>query len=179
MESLPSPVVYEVGYSDHSFEEISDTLPKEKAKYILNYPTVYLINDTTKQGKFSIYIGESTDIKRRTDEHLHGDIQKNNNWKNFASSETSKMFVIGHSHFNKSLTLDIENKLMQYMTSVDAVRYIFNRRLNQQNEYYTSDELDDIFSKIWQKLHRKNKTLFPAESIIRDSALLRLRHLIN
>ncbi|AYW48400.1 ATP-dependent exonuclease [Tetragenococcus osmophilus] len=173
MESLPSPVVYEVGYSDHSFEEISDTLPKEKAKYILNYPTVYLINDTTKQGKFSIYIGESTDIKRRTDEHLHGDIQKNNNWKNFASSETSKMFVIGHSHFNKSLTLDIENKLMQYMTSVDAVRYIFNRRLNQQNEYYTSDELDDIFSKIWQKLHRKNKTLFPAESIIRDSALFK------
>lgn len=173
MESLPSPVVYEVGYSDHSFEDISNAVPEDKAKYILNYPTVYLINDTTKQGNFSVYIGESTDIKRRTEEHLHGDIQKSNNWKNFASSETSKMFVIGHSHFNKSLTLDIENKLMQYMTSVDSVSYIFNRRLNQQNEYYTSDELEDIFSKVWQKLHRKNKKLFPAESLIRDSALFK------
>ena len=58
-------------------------------------------------------------------------------WKSFYSSNTSSMYVIGHPFFNKSLTLDIENKFMQYLSSVDAVTSIFNSRTNQQNEYYT------------------------------------------
>ncbi|MDN6640384.1 MAG: DUF2075 domain-containing protein [Tetragenococcus sp.] len=173
MKALSSPVVYEFDYTEQFFNEIASTIPDNKIKYILNYPTVYLINDKTKQENFYVYVGESTDIRRRTVEHLHGDVQKNNSWKKFANSDTSKMLVIGHDHFNKSLTLDIENKLMQYMTSVESVNYIFNQRANQQNEYFTSDEVDDIFSKIWQKLHQKNKKLFPAESIIRDSAIFK------
>lgn len=173
MKTLSSPVVYEFDYSKHAFDEITKEIPNNKLKYILNYPTVYLINDKINKENFSVYVGETTDVKRRTIEHIHRDVQQNNSWEKFASSETSKMLVIGHDHFNKSLTLDIENKLMQYMSSVNAVNYIFNRRLNQQNEYYTSDEVDDIFSKIWQKLHHKNKKLFPAENIIRDSAIFK------
>lgn len=83
------------------------------------------------------------------------------------------MYVIGHQYFNKSLTLDIENRLMHYLSSVQSVAQINNRRTNPQNEYYTSEYLDDIFSKIWRQLHKKDNELFPLESVIRDSALFK------
>lgn len=83
------------------------------------------------------------------------------------------MYIIGHDYFNKSLTLDIENKLMMYMSSIDSVQSVYNRRTNQQKEYYTVDKLDEIFSNIWRKLRKKNKTLFPVEKIIKDSALFK------
>ena len=83
------------------------------------------------------------------------------------------MFIIGHNHFNKSLTLDIEHRLMLYLSSVDIVSSIQNWRGNPQNKYFTSDELDDIFKKIWRSLNRKNEYLFPAESIVRNSAIFK------
>lgn len=83
------------------------------------------------------------------------------------------MYVIGHELFNKSLTLDIENRLMQYLLSVDNISMVHNSRTNQQNEYYTSEKLDEIFSNIWQSLHKKNGALFPIESIIKDSAIFK------
>ena len=83
------------------------------------------------------------------------------------------MYVIGHELFNKSLTLDIENRLMQYLLSVDNISMVHNSRANQQNEYYTSEKLDEIFSNIWQSLHKKNGALFPIESIIKDSAIFK------
>ena len=55
------------------------------------------------------------------------------------------MYVIGHELFNKSLTLDIENRLMQYLLSVENISRVHNSRTNQQNEYYTSEMLDEIF----------------------------------
>ncbi|WP_255201017.1 DNA/RNA helicase domain-containing protein [Mammaliicoccus sciuri] len=83
------------------------------------------------------------------------------------------MYVIGHEMFNKSLTLDIENRLMQYLLSVDNISRVHNSRTNQQNEYYTSEKLDEIFSDIWGTLNKKNKVLFPIESIIKDSAIFK------
>ena len=40
------------------------------------------------------------------------------------------MYIIGHEHFNKSMTLDIENRLMQYMVSVPKVQKVHNLRGN-------------------------------------------------
>lgn len=34
-------------------------------------------------------------------------------------------------------------------------------------------KLDEIFSNIWQSLHKKNGALFPIESIIKDSAIFK------
>ena len=34
----------------------------------------------------------------------------------------ASLYIIGHEHFNKSLTLDVENRLMHYLMSVDKVR---------------------------------------------------------
>lgn len=44
------------------------------------------------------------------------------------------MYIIGHRYFNKSLTLDIENKLLQYLLSSESVKNVSNRRGNPQND---------------------------------------------
>src|SRR5699024_7631929 len=127
-------------------------------------------NDKNEKNNFAVYVGESNNIKNRTRQHLN---KIDSEWLNLSSTKTSSMYVIGHTYFNKSLTLDIENKLMQYLSIVDRVNKIHNSRANQQNEYYTSDKLEDIFSEVWSALHKKNKELFPLESVVRDSAIFK------
>ena len=93
--------------------------------------------------------------------------------KKLSDSSTTEMYIIGHKYFNKSLTLDIENRLLHYLLSSESVKNVNNRRGNPQNDYYTSEIMDSVFSKIWRKLHSLNNVLFPIESVIRDSALFK------
>ncbi|MFS9016928.1 DUF2075 domain-containing protein [Streptococcus cristatus] len=178
MVKIKSPIVREIEYTSDSLVNLRNQLKfsehKNDIKFLFDYPVVYIVNDE-KKNQFSVYIGETTDIIRRTSQHLIADIKKENrdDWRDFATSSTTKMFVIGHNHFNKSLTLDIENRLMLYLSSVDNVIRVQNRRGNPQNEYYTSDELDLIFSKIWHLLRKRNEHLFPVESIVRNSAIFK------
>ena len=178
MVKIKSPIVREIEYTSDSLVNLRNQLKfsehKNDIKFLFDYPVVYIVNDE-KKNQFSVYIGETTDIIRRTSQHLIADIKKENRdgWRDFATSSTTKMFVIGHNHFNKSLTLDIENRLMLYLSSVDNVTRVQNRRGNPQNEYYTSNELDSIFSKIWRLLRKSNKHLFPVESIVRNSAIFK------
>lgn len=176
MEKISSPIIREIKYNEKDLEKFEDIICKEEdtnKKILLNYPTVYIINDKKNNEKFSVYIGETADIKRRTIQHLNIDPKKHVEWEKLSTSETSKMLVIGHNHFNKSLTLDIENRLMLYLSSADKVDSLYNRRMNEQNEYYTSNELDSIFSKVWTGLRKINKDLFPIERIIKDSAIFK------
>lgn len=171
--NLPKPIIYEVDYSKEALNHLDEEIRikgKKEQKVMLSYPTVYIVNDKKNSSKYSVYVGETADIKRRTIEHLK---ELRDDWRELSESEQAKMFVIGHEHFNKSLTLDIENRLMQYLSSVESVENLNNRRTNPQNDYYTSEELGSIFSEIWKKLQRKNKELFPLERIIRDSAIFK------
>lgn len=178
MIKVKSPIVREIEYTSDSLVNLKNQLKlserKNDIKFLFDYPVVYIVNDENNN-KFSVYVGETTDIIRRTNQHLIDDIKKENrdDWRDFAKSSTTKMFVIGHNHFNKSLTLDIENRLMLYLSSVENVIKVHNRKENPQNEYYTSNELDKIFSKIWRSLRMSNKHLFPAESIVRNSAIFK------
>lgn len=176
MSKISNPVIYEIDYSYEAVESLEGGILQEEgsnAKYLLDYPTVYIVHDEKKNREFSVYIGETSDIRQRTKQHLIEDPKKREDWESLANSDDSKIYIIGHDYFNKSLTLDIENKLMMYMSSIDSVQSVYNRRTNQQKEYYTVDKLDEIFSKIWRKLRNKNKTLFPVEKIIKDSALFK------
>ncbi|UBV40165.1 DUF2075 domain-containing protein [Staphylococcus xylosus] len=161
----------------YSLENLSNSVQEWKAspygKYLLRYPTVYIINDKKCGGDFEVYVGETADIRNRTRQHLNVDRKMKTFWEDFSESNSSSMYVIGHELFNKSLTLDIENRLMQYLLSVDNISRVHNSRTNQQNEYFTSDKLDEIFSDIWKSLNKKNKSLFPIESIIKDSAIFK------
>ncbi len=176
MIKISAPIVHEIEYNNQALEKFETEIheeSKQKEKLLLNYPTVYIINDLQSSENYSVYIGETSNIKKRTLQHLKVDSKNRDVWKMLARSSTSKMYLIGHDHFNKSLTLDLENKLMLYLSSVKNVQSIYNRRTNQQNEYFTSNELDTIFSKVWQGLREKNKALFPIETIIRDSAVFK------
>lgn len=171
---MPKPIVEKVNYSAEGIKQLSQQLSSEQQKrVILRYPTVYIINEEEKEQTYSVYIGETADINRRTLQHLQDDSKVREDWEKFSLSEKAEMYVIGHEHFNKSLTLDIENRLMLYLSSVDAIQTVYNRRTNQQNEYFTSTELDSIFSSVWRELRHKNNKLFPLERIIRDSAVFK------
>lgn len=173
MKSIENPIIVDVNYNDKNIKNLSKkiTALNEKSKFITSYPTVYIINSQKGTQQYEVYVGETNDIVRRTIEHRNEG--KRDDWTKLNKDENSKMYVIGHSHFNKSLTLDIENRLMLYLTSVPNVKTVFNRRTNQQGEYYTSEELNEIFSRIWRKLREKNSQLFPLERIVRDSALFK------
>ena len=151
--------------------------PPNLRRHLREYPTVYVVEDhqtrTAGAKTFDVYVGETSDIRARTEQHLGPDAKSEGVWKMMKSSETSGMYVIGHPYFNKSLTLDVENRLMQYLSSVDAVQKIHNRRTNPQNDYYTRERFEEVFNQIWLGLREQDADLFPAESVIRDSALFK------
>ena len=173
MSSVARPIIKQIKDSRDAldfFEKVS--LPKEDEKtqdIIMNFPTVY-IHNWQESGDFEVYVGESNDIFKRTRQHYDAASDKSR-WQSKLLEKDASLFIIGHEHFNKSLTLDIENRLMHYMMSVDRVKHVYNLRDNPQTSYYPMEELDDIFSKIWRGLRKENKDLFPTESAIKDSAI--------
>ncbi len=173
MSSVARPIIKQIKDSRDAldfFEKVS--LPKEDEKtqdIIMNFPTVY-IHNWQESGDFEVYVGESNDIFKRTRQHYDAASDKSR-WQSKLLEKDASLFIIGHEHFNKSLTLDIENRLMHYMMSVDRVKHVYNLRDNPQTSYYPMEELDDIFGKIWVGLRKENKELFPSESAIKDSAI--------
>ncbi|WP_143462648.1 DUF2075 domain-containing protein [Levilactobacillus enshiensis] len=173
MPKLPKPVITEVGFSRQGLADIKEKVSGQHVELLLEYPTVYIVYDQEKPQSYQVYVGETNDIEQRTRQHLDDDIHDRQDWQYLADSQDSQLLVIGHPHFNKSLTLDIENSMMLYMSGVESVKRLNNRRENQQNKYYTADEKGTIFSAIWRKLHQFNADLFPIESVVRDSALFK------
>lgn len=170
---IRKPVVETILFDKPSINQFKKEYQTSKfKKYILDYPTVYIVNDESKK-KYDVYVGETSDIYRRTLQHINQDPNTREDWKSLAKSSSAEMLIIGHEYFNKSLTLDIENRLMLYLSSVDNINQLYNRRSNQQNEYYTSEYFEEIFTKVWKELHQKNSKLFPVESVIKDSAVFK------
>lgn len=154
---------------------------------LLKYPTVYIhywltetIHYIDKKGKpqtynrYGVYVGESNNVVQRTKEHYDSGNNKEK-WQHLLvnSNHEPQMIVIGHKHFNKSLTLDIENQLIEYMIAMKSVFRLYNGRGNPQHSYYTSDEFKTIFQSIWKVLRSKQKDLFLSESEIKDSAIFK------
>ncbi|WP_083912205.1 DUF2075 domain-containing protein [Corynebacterium mastitidis] len=172
------PVIETVNYSRKELDIFIGDIRRAKStdmgqeSYLLEYPTVYIIHDKKCEG-YHVYVGETSDIYSRTKQHLISDSRSNDEWNDFSKSPKSKMYIVGHELFNKSLTLDIENRLMLYLGSVDSVGKIRNRRSNPQGKYYTHEYLDEVFSKIWNNLHERNGLLFPSEESIKESALFK------
>lgn len=174
MSDVTSPIVEEIEYSSLGLKTLSDSVKQTRAGELLfDYPTVYIVYKQNQKKQYDVYVGETNNIKQRTAQHLFEDPKTRDDWKDFLKSPDVKMIVIGHDRFNKSLTLDIENKMMLYMTGIEKVGNLNNRRENEQNRYYTEKDRDAIFSKIWKKLRGINSNLFPIERIIKDSALFK------
>lgn len=177
---LKNPVIFETKYNVKSAKELENKIrreynkDKESTKFLIEFPTVYVISAPSETGKdFAVYVGETNDIQRRTIEHLGEDPKNREDFADFKQSDNATMYVIGQEHFNKSMTLDIENRLMQYLTSVSSISKLSNRRFNEQNKYYDSFQFDKLFNKIWTQLHQKNKDLFPDSENLKTKAIFK------
>lgn len=148
--------------------DLNNSSNEKEIDLINNYPTVY-IHNWQKSEKFEVYVGESNDFFQRTEKH-HNLINDEKSWQHNLS-ENASLYVITHQNFNKSLTLDIENRLIHYLSSSNSVAKVHNARGNPQNKYFPCEEFDSIFSKIWKQLRIYNKALFLSESDIKDSAI--------
>ena len=185
MADVESPIVAECGVYDLCAQGgIATCFEEERAagkdELLLEYPTVYVVYSGAdgREHTFNAYVGETNDIVQRTLQHYRGDPRTREDWSEFrkkidADHGSVRQFVIGHPHFNKSLTLDFENRMMHYLLGVDSVKRLNNRRENPQGKYYTQRELESIFTKAWRKLHHRLPELFPSERVIRDSALFK------
>lgn len=167
------PMIKEYPYNNQGLKELEEGESREESKIISRYPTVYVVNDKKKKKIYSVYVGETNNIAKRTAQHLHDDPKSREDWRELSESKTAKMYVIGHQHFNKSMTLDIENQLMLYLSSVENVKALYNRRSNDQDEYYPVNEVQDIFTQIWTQLNQKNSELFPAMDVLKDLAIFK------
>lgn len=173
MTNIAKPIIKQIKDNREAldfFEKVSLPAEDEKTQEIIaNFPTVY-IHNWQDSGDFEVYVGESNDIFKRTRQHYDAAVDKSK-WQRKLMEKDARLFIIGHEHFNKSLTMDIENRLMHYMMSAERVKHVHNLRDNPQTSYYPVEELDEIFGRIWRGLRKENKELFPIESVIKDSAI--------
>lgn len=175
MRTLEKPIVKKISDNVFSLNSLHQFLLEDDANkekdILLDFPTVY-IHNWEQTGEYEVYIGESNDIIQRTKQHYDAGKDKDK-WQHQLFENDASLYIIGHKHFNKSMTLDIENRLMLYMMSASRVRKIHNLRDNPQKRYYPDYEMNEIFQMVWKKLRSDNKELFPSESEIKDSAVFK------
>ena len=113
----------------------------EKVKHLdkgENWPVVYILS-----GCKYAYVGETNNAYKRIGQHL----------KNEKRNVMKSVSIILGNEFNKSATLDIENKLIQHMHA-DRFFLLQNENGGQsvKNNYYQKEVYEQTFQKIWQKL---------------------------
>jgi DUF2075 family protein/predicted GIY-YIG superfamily endonuclease len=104
------------------------------------WPLVYFLKN---KGKSKAYIGESNNASLRLKNHL-------------ANPKKAELFqtvnIIGSDKFNKSATLDLESRLIQYINA-EGTFTTENLNLGHQNHnYYQQDLYKNLFYTVWQKL---------------------------
>lgn len=187
----PGPVVFSIREEPSLIDKLSSHIKDEtdhaEAKVLLSYPVVYIhfwpgrsIEYVNNKGipiskkRFNVYVGESNDIIARTKEHYLAGADPMNWQSNLVNNRSvSQMIVIGHPHFNKSFTLDIENKLIDYIAPGYNIDNLYNARGNPQNGYYPVEEFDEVFQSVWRKLRRLNGDLFLSLSEIEKTAFFK------
>ena len=173
--AIAQPIVKKIDDNIEALTEFEKQIKQDESektkKVILNFPTVYVHNRKASDD-YEVYVGESNNVLQRTRQHFE-EVANIQSWQNKLIKDNASLYIIGHEHFNKSLTLDIENRLINYMMSVECVKRVYNGRGNPQNEYYPVDEFETIFNEIWRKLRSYNRELFPTVSSIKDSAIFK------
>lgn len=148
---------------DYSKDAIKNFAKTAQNTILTNYPTVYLgigkqTNAYTKQTKQLVYVGEASAIVRRTVEHLGAQVDKLNEIKAVSDEKNESLYIIGHSKFNKSATLEIEQMFMDYLLGDDKFDKIYNGRNNGlSNDFYQREAYrSGIFPEIWERLRQEN-----------------------
>ncbi len=126
------------------------------------WPIVYFIQNDSSRPKKIAYIGESTNAYKRIKNHL----------ENPKRVELNKIIIIGSDKFNKSVTLDIESKLIKYLASEE--NYVLQNIAPGliKHTYYQQEMYDNLFVEIWRKLAEK-KIVTKTMSEIENSELFK------
>lgn len=175
IESVPYTVNFE-GDLASAYGRHPELVRNAWVKYQMRYPTVYIIRSKRKVkfgSRYSVYVGETNDIVKRTRQHLLYDVKNRADWNELALHDDAVMYVIGHPYFNKSLALDIENRFLHHLEACKAVEQHNNRRTNEQREYHTLEHLDPLFNFIWDQLREREPELFDAREDLRRSAIFK------
>lgn len=124
------------------------------------YPMVYM-HIWRDSNKLHIYTGETNNLIIRTQQHLESTSEEwTISWTDAIKNNNACIIAIGHKEFNKSITLDIENRLIQYIVSLqrlqknNVVLIPENSRTNEQREYSNRDKMHDIFFEVIATLNK-------------------------
>jgi hypothetical protein len=109
-------------------------------KYGTNWPVVYILNNNEEA-----YVGETTDISIRSNQHWANDIRRN----------LDKINVIGDETFNKSAILDLESFLIKYMAADKKYKLQNGNGGLQNHNYYQREMYETKFREIWLQLKSK------------------------
>ena len=124
------------------------------------WPLVYFIQNESKR---VAYVGESTNFSNRIKNHL-ANAKKANAF--------NQISIIGSDKFNKSATLDIESKLIQYISSEGTYALQNGNHGLINHNYYQQDVYKNIFKDIWSKLI-ENKIVSKSLEEIENSELFK------
>ena len=82
MERVAEPIIYNLDYTEKMDNQYEIVEPNDE-RVIFKFPTVYIVHHK-KDSKYTVYVGETTDIKKRTFQHLKVDIKSREDWLNFS-----------------------------------------------------------------------------------------------
>lgn len=125
--------IKKVKFSKEGAEEISQEW------YGTNWPVVYIINN-----KKDAYIGETTSIRSRIKQHLEDE----------KKSDLQEISVIANETFNKSSILDIESKLIQYMSADRQYDLLNGNSGMRDHNFYDKPMYEAHFKSIWRELKK-------------------------
>ncbi|RMA66551.1 DNA/RNA helicase domain-containing protein [Ulvibacter antarcticus] len=142
-------------FNKNSLDKINDN-PWVKNQW----PLVYFIQN---EGKRVAYVGESTNFSNRIKNHLANPKKAN---------AFNQISIIGSDKFNKSATLDIESKLIQYISSEGTYELQNGNHGLINHNYYQQDLYKNLFKDIWSKLV-ENKIVSKSLEEIENSELFK------
>ena len=115
-------------FNKNSLKEINQNI------WVKNqWPLVYFIQNEAKK---VAYVGESTNFSNRIKNHLANPKKAN---------AFNQISIIGSDKFNKSATLDIESKLIQYISSEGTYELQNGNHGLINHNYYQQDLYKNLF----------------------------------
>lgn len=106
------------------------------------WPIVYFIHDDRTK---LAYIGESTHAANRIRTHLNNPKRKS----------LAKILIIGSDKFNKSATMDLESKLIQYIHAEGTYIPLNGNQGLIHHQYYQQDLYNNLFREVWNKFRER------------------------
>lgn len=103
------------------------------------WPLVYFIDSKKKR---IAYVGESTNAHSRIKNHLANPLRR----------KLDRLTLIASNRFNKSATLDIESKLIQYVVADGTYELQNGNGGLRGHNYYEQSEYQRLFEELWEEL---------------------------